>query len=181
MKALIIVDMQNDFMPDGALPVEGGREIIPAINALMNEVDLVVASRDFHPEDHISFASNHDKKGIGDVVDGQILWPDHCIQHTRGSQLVDGLEVEKIVKIVDKAYDRNVDSYSAFGGTDLHQFLQDKGVDEVIICGVATDYCVKYTALDAEKLGYRTLIAREACRAVDQSEGKKVLKKSLTC
>ena len=176
-KALIVVDVQNDFCPGGALPVPKGDEVVPVINSLMERFDLVVATMDFHPANHISFADNHPGKKPGDtiVVKGkkQILWPRHCVQNTKGAELVDSLRKELIDKIVYKGTDALIDSYSGFfdnnreNKTDLDEFLREKDVKEIYITGLATDYCVKFTALDGLFLGYDVFVVKDAVRGVN--------------
>lgn len=189
MKVLIVVDVQRDFCPGGALAVGDGDKIVPVINRLMRDggYDLIVASLDWHPADHVSFAANHPGKALFEdiVLRGlpQKLWPVHCVQNTPGAQLHPDLETERIGAYVYKGEDRNVDSYSAFkdnGGrreTALREILERAaaaaGVPlsqiEVDIVGLATDYCVKATALDAAKLGLKTAVLIDGSRAVDQS------------
>ena len=180
MKALIIVDMQNDFCPGGTLPVKDGNTIIPVINGLMKSFDLVVATQDWHPKDHGSFASNHGKKpGERVALNGldQILWPDHCVQGTAGAEFVKGLDVNRIVRVFQKGMDKGVDSYSGFNdnghknATGLEDYLKQQKVNEVYVVGLATDYCVKFTALDAVGLGLKTFIIPGACRGVDLQKG----------
>jgi nicotinamidase/pyrazinamidase len=176
MTALILVDIQNDFLPTGSLPVKQGDQIIPVVNKLIDEFDLVVASKDWHPKNHGSFASTHEKKP-GDVIEleglDQILWPDHCVQDSEGSEFVKGLKTDKIYKIIYKGTEENIDSYSAFFDnghrkkTELDDFLKKEGVNTVYIAGLAADYCVKFTALDAVNLGYKTFVVKDATRAVE--------------
>ncbi len=179
MEALIIVDVQNDFCPGGALPVKNGDEIIPLINELQKHYDLVVVSQDWHPKDHGSFASTHHKKLYSTIMlDGlsQVLWPDHCVQHTPGAELRADLDKTRIQHIVQKGTEPNIDSYSAFfdngwkKATGLHYYLKEKHVTDVHIVGLATDYCVKYTALDSTRLGYNTSVILEACRGIGLHE-----------
>ncbi len=180
MKALIIVDVQNDFCPGGALAVREGNQIVPLINVLQKHFDLVVATQDWHPKDHLSFASNHNKK-VGDSVslDGlqQILWPDHCVQGSKGAEFVPTLNMEKVERVFQKGVDRRIDSYSGFfdnghrKATGMGDYLKAKGVNEVFVVGIATDYCVKFTALDAAGLGFKTTLIRDACRGVDLQDG----------
>lgn len=176
MKALILVDIQNDFCPGGALPVKEGDKIIPFINQIQKHFELIVATQDWHPQNHGSFASNQGKKPGEKIMLGgmeQILWPDHCVQESRGAEFVKSFDLSRIAKIFHKGTDRNIDSYSAFfdnahkRATGLGDFLMQKNVNEVYIAGLATDYCVKYTALDALRLGFKTRILKEACRGVD--------------
>ena len=179
MKALIIVDMQNDFCPGGALPVKDGNTIVPVINDLMKKFDLIVATQDWHPKDHGSFASNHGKKpGEMIVLNGldQILWPDHCLQGTPGAEFVKGLDVKRITKVFQKGMDKDVDSYSGFfdnghkNATGLGDYLKQQKVTEVYAVGLATDYCVKFTALDAVGLGLKTFLITDACKGVNLSD-----------
>ena len=179
MKALIIVDMQNDFCPGGALAVKEGDQIVSLINKLQSKFELIVATQDWHPQNHKSFASNNGKK-VGEVVElnglKQILWPDHCIQNSHGAKLVAGLDQKKIDRIFQKGTDPEIDSYSGFFDnghkkkTGLDEYLRKKGVDEVFVVGLATDYCVKFTALDAVDLGFKTHLIQDACRGVNLSK-----------
>jgi nicotinamidase/pyrazinamidase len=181
VKALLLVDIQNDFIPGGALAVPRGDEVIAAANRLMPDYELVVATQDWHPPDHLSFASRHAGKQVGDVIelDGleQILWPDHCAQGSRGAELCAGLDASRIRHVVRKGTDRKIDSYSGFfdngqrKATELHDVLQRAGVDEVHVMGLATDYCVKFTALDAVELGYKTVLLLDGCRGVELRAG----------
>lgn len=181
MQALIVVDVQNDFLPGGALAVPDGDHVIPVINALMPQYDLVVATQDWHPAEHQSFASEHIGQQAGDTIDlhgvEQILWPDHCIQHSAGASFAAGLDVAHIDHVVRKGDDRHIDSYSGFFDNDhrkatgLEEFLRTRGVDELVICGLAMDYCVKFTALDAIKLGFATTVRADATRAVNLNDG----------
>lgn len=181
MKALIVVDIQNDFLPGGALAVEKGDEIIPVVNKLMRQFDLVIATQDWHPANHGSFASNHPGKKPGEmiVLNGlnQVLWPDHCVQGTSGAEFNAALERRRFSHIFQKGIDPAVDSYSGFFDngkkidTGLGNFLKSNEVSEVYVVGLATDYCVKYTALDAAALGFRTFVITDATRAVNLQKG----------
>jgi nicotinamidase/pyrazinamidase len=177
MKALLLVDLQNDFLPGGALGVEGSDKILPVVNELLSHsFDVVVATQDWHPADHGCFAETQGKK-VGDIVRlaglEQILWPMHCVQGTKGAELSADWDHQKVNKIFYKGTDANVDSYSAFydnahrKSTGLHEFLQSKGVKELYIGGLTTDYCVKYSVLDALKLKYVTYVILDACKAVN--------------
>jgi nicotinamidase/pyrazinamidase len=177
MTALIIVDLQNDFMPGGALGVNRGEEIVSVINDIINlSFDLIVATKDWHPLDHISFADNH-HKNPGDQIDvngvNQILWPRHCVQGSKGAEFVPGWRKEKIDKIIYKGTEKNIDSYSTFfdnghcRSTGLEDYLRSKGIKHLYISGLATDYCVKYSVLDALKLGFNVYVILDACRAVN--------------
>ncbi len=180
-RALIIVDLQNDFMPGGALPTKHGEEIVPVINALQPKFDVVVATQDWHPSTHASFASNHPGKKPGDVIDlnglEQILWPDHCVQGSRGADLHRDLDTAKIAKLAQKGTDPAIDSYSTFydngrrKSTGLERYLRENGVTDVYIGGLATDYCVLWSARDAIELGFKTHVIRDACRGVDLTPG----------
>lgn len=181
MRALILVDLQNDFCPGGALPVPDGHTVVPIVNRLMARFDLVIATQDWHPRDHGSFAVNHPDKQIGDVVelDGieQILWPVHCVQDTPGAELHPQLDRSRIDDFVKKGTERTVDSYSGFfdngrrHATGLAERLRARGVSDVYLCGLATEYCVKFTALDAADLGFTTWLVRDACRGIDRHAG----------
>ncbi|MFB3891991.1 MAG: bifunctional nicotinamidase/pyrazinamidase [Phycisphaerae bacterium] len=183
-RALILVDIQNDFCPGGALAVPSGHEVIGVANRLMGEFDLVVATQDWHPPGHGSFASSHAGAKVGDVVDlnglPQVLWPDHCVQCTAGAELAPGLNLAGIDKTIRKGADAGVDSYSGFFDngdsgrrkpTGLAEYLHARGVGEVYVMGLATDYCVKATALDAAALGFRTHLVLDGCRGVNIRDG----------
>jgi len=181
MKALVIVDVQNDFCPGGALPVAEGDLVVPIINGLQRHFDLVVATQDWHPPDHLSFAANHAGKTPGEVIDlngaPQVLWPVHCVQGTPGAAFVPALATEGITKVFRKGTARKVDSYSGFFDNDhrrttgLGEYLREQGVDAVYLVGLATDYCVKYSALDARHLGLETSVIVDACRGVELQPG----------
>ena len=180
-RALILVDIQNDFMPGGALPARGGDEVVPVLNRLQPLFDIVVATQDWHPQNHGSFASNHPGKKPGDVVDlhglQQILWPDHCVQGSRGAEFHRDLDRSHIDKIVQKGTDPAIDSYSTFfdngrkKSTGLEDFLRSNNVNELTIAGLATDYCVLWSVRDAIDLGFRTTVVRDACRGVELNVG----------
>jgi len=177
MSALVIVDMQNDFMPGGALPVAGGDKLVPVINQLMDHYSPVLATKDWHPKDHVSFAANHPGKKEGEVISfkgtDQILWPIHCVQETEGANFVSGLSEEKIDHIVYKGTDPKIDSYSGFFDnkglrkTGLEDFLRNQHIEEIAVVGVATDYCVLYTVLDALKLGFSVVVVEDGCAGVN--------------
>ena len=181
MKALLLVDIQNDFLPGGALPVPHGDEVVPIANRLMPDYEVIVATQDWHPGNHQSFASQHAGKQVGEVIelDGlhQMLWPDHCIQGTFGADFAVMLNRQWIGQIIQKGTDPTIDSYSGFfdnarrKATGLDRYLRDKHVDEVHVLGLATDYCVKATALDAVDLGFRTVLITEGIRGVELNEG----------
>ncbi len=180
-RALIIIDVQNDFVPGGALPTRGGDEVVPVINRLQPELELVVATQDWHPANHGSFASNHPGHKPGEVIDlhglQQILWPDHCVQGSKGAELHPALDRARIAKVVQKGTDPAIDSYSAFfdngrrKATGLEAYLREQQVTDVAIAGLATDYCVLWSARDAHSLGFRTHVIRDACRGVELQPG----------
>ena len=181
MKALLIVDLQNDFIPGGALPVPDGDAVMPVANRMQIYFNLVVATQDWHPANHGSFAANHTGRKPGDVIDlnglQQILWPVHCVQNTSGAAFVQGLETAGIDRVFRKGTDPGIDSYSGFfdnghlKNTGMGDYLKEKGTTDVYILGLATDYCVKYTALGAIQLGFNTFIIEDACRGVDLHPG----------
>ena len=175
MHALLVIDVQNDFCPGGALAVAGGDEIVDGINALMTDFDAVILTQDWHPAGHSSFASSHQAEpfSLTDMAYGpQVLWPDHCVQGTDGAAFHDGLRTDADL-IIRKGYNPDIDSYSAFFENDkttptgLDGYLKTRGVTAVTLVGLATDYCVAYSALDAAKLGYKTTVITNLCRAID--------------
>ncbi len=179
MQALILVDIQNDFLPSGSLPVADGDQVVPVANRLIEgfKVDQIVATQDWHPKQHASFASNHPGKRPFDVIDlngiEQVLWPDHCVQNTPGAEFAPGLKVDRIDRVFRKGEDPQIDSYSGFydnghlKDTGLGTWLEQHGVREVYILGLALDVCVKYTALDAQKLGFQSAVVIDGCRGVN--------------
>lgn len=179
--ALILIDIQNDFVPGGALAVPEGDAVIPVANWLMKHVDLVVATQDWHPVNHGSFVSQYPGKTVGDMVDlnglAQVMWPDHCIEKTNGAAFTKGLNVERIDHIVKKGTDAKIDSYSGFfdnghrKATGLEQYLKKQGVTQLIVVGLATDYCVKFTAIDARQLGFEVTLVTDGIRGVDLHKG----------
>lgn len=181
MKCLLVVDVQNDFIPGGALAVPAGDEVIAPINKLMDHFDCVVATQDFHPKGHVSFASAHEGHEIGEILEvnevAQMLWPDHCVEDSFGAELHELLDSDKIDFIVYKGTDLDVDSYSAFfdnkqgNSTGLSERLKEMGVTEVFVTGLALDYCVKFSALDALSEGFDVTLVRDASRAVDVAPG----------
>jgi nicotinamidase/pyrazinamidase len=162
MDALILVDIQNDFCPGGSLAVEGGDEIVPVANELQKKFNLVVATKDWHPPGHASFVT---------------LWNPHCVQGTEGAEFVAALDTSRVAHVFLKGTDPAVDSYSGFfdnehkRATGLGDYLRAQGVTDIFICGLATDYCVKFTALDALQLGFRTTVIADACRGVEVNAG----------
>jgi nicotinamidase/pyrazinamidase len=185
MKALILVDIQNDFVPGGALPVPDGDAIIPTVNALMPHFDLVVATQDWHPQNHGSFASNHPGKKVYEVIElnglQQILWPDHCVQGTPGADFVPGLNMNPVEAIFRKGTDPGIDSYSGFfdngkrKSTGLGDYLRGRGIDEVFVVGLAGEFCVNYTILDAADLGFKTYLIKDGTRALDAQNFEKAI------
>lgn len=181
MRALLLVDIQNDFMPFGALPVTRGDEVVEVANRLVPAFELVVASQDWHPLDHGSFARNHPGYAPGDVVElaglEQVLWPDHCVQNSPGASFHSGLDVASIDAVIRKGSDPAIDSYSAFfdnahrKDTGLTRLLRDAAVTEIVMLGLATDYCVLATALDARQAGFSVTVVRDGVRAVDLQPG----------
>ncbi len=179
--ALIMVDLQNDFCKGGSLEVPDGDAVIPLANQLQAKFDVIVATKDWHPKDHMSFASNHSEKKVGDVINvnglEQILWPDHCVQETHGAELHPLLNTFKIQKFFLKGTDKTVDSYSAFFDnahlrtTGLADYLLQQKINDIYIMGLATDYCVRFSCLDAAHLGFKTYIIQEACRGVELNPG----------
>ena len=181
MTALIIVDVQNDFCPGGALAVAGGDLVVPVINSILPRFDVVVATQDWHPRDHASFAANHPGTQVGQVVElaglAQVMWPVHCVQNTPGAQIRADLDTSGLDGLFQKGTDPLVDSYSGFfdngrlHATGLGDYLKGRGVTHVFVCGLATDYCVKWTALDALSLGFATTVISDACRGVELQGG----------
>ncbi|HEY7116008.1 MAG TPA: bifunctional nicotinamidase/pyrazinamidase, partial [Tepidisphaeraceae bacterium] len=179
MRALILVDIQNDFVPGGALAVTEGDQVAPVANRLAGSgrFELVVATQDWHPPDHGSFAVNHPGHKVGDVIDlnelSQVLWPVHCVRGTPGAEFVPGLETGRIAQVFRKGTDPSIDSYSGFydnghrRSTGMSEWLSDRGVRDVYVMGLATDYCVKFTALDGRKLGFDVTLVEDGCRGVE--------------
>ena len=176
-KALIVIDLQNDFCPGGALAVAGGDEIVPLVNAMIAEFDHVVLTQDWHPEGHSSFASQHDGKNPFESVSmpygEQTLWPDHCVQGTPGAEFHAGLQWTKAELVVRKGFRKAIDSYSAFFENDrttptgLGGYLKERGISDLTLVGLATDFCVAYSAIDAAKLGFQATVVMDGCRAID--------------
>lgn len=175
-KALIVIDVQNDFCPGGALAVPGGDEIVSGINALMAEFDAVILTQDWHPAGHSSFASSHTGKTPMELIDmpygPQVLWPDHCIQGTEGAAFHKDLRVDADL-IIRKGFRPAIDSYSAFfendqmTATGLEGYLRTRGLTELTMVGLATDFCVRFSALDAARLGFDVTVRLDLCRAID--------------
>jgi nicotinamidase/pyrazinamidase len=187
VNALLLVDVQNDFTPAtdkkpaGALAVPLGNEVIAVANRLMPHYELIVATQDWHPAGHKSFASEHPDHQVGEVIEweglAQLLWPDHCVQETLGAELCADLQRERISAVVQKGTDLNIDSYSGFfdnghrKATGLADVLRDHGVTSLDIMGLATDYCVKFTVLDALQIGFEVRVLLEGCRGVELQPG----------
>ena len=178
MKALIIIDMQNDFMPGGALAVPGGDQIIPLVNKLQDKFELVIATQDWHPENHSSFAENHHHKNEFDVIDldgiEQTLWPVHCIQTTDGADFHPHLNAARIEAIFRKGTNPKIDSYSGFydnahkKSTGLTGYLRGKGITSLYFCGLAAEFCVSFSVLDALTEGFKVTLFEDATRALNE-------------
>ncbi len=181
MRALVLVDLQYDFLPGGALAVSHGQETIAVAQRLIPKFDIVVATQDWHPRDHHSFAANHPGKSPGEMIDvgglPQVLWPVHCVQNSRGAELHEALERGKITAVFRKGIDPELDSYSGFydnghkKATGLADWLHQKKVNRLYVLGLATDYCVKFTVLDGRQLGFDVWLVEDGCRAVDLAPG----------
>ncbi len=181
MNALIIVDLQNDFLPGGALPVPQGDEVIPLANELQRRFELVLATQDWHPRDHGSFAANHPGKKPGDrnMLDGveQILWPVHCVQNTHGAEFAPSFDTSRIAHVFHKGIDPRIDSYSTFFDnahrrhTGLAHYLEKRGIKGIYLMGLALDYCVKYSMLDGRQLGLNTHVIVDGCRGIELEPG----------
>jgi nicotinamidase/pyrazinamidase len=180
-RVLLVIDVQNDFCPGGSLAVDDGDAVVSVINRLLPSLDHAVATQDWHPADHISFASRHPGRKPLDVVDAggieQVLWPDHCVQGSRGAELHPRLDSRRIGLLLRKGMGRDLDSYSAFFENDhrtdtgLRHYLEGRGLREIVLCGLATDYCVLSSAMDARRLGFAVTLVRDACRGVDFPKG----------
>jgi nicotinamidase/pyrazinamidase len=187
MKALIIVDVQNDFLPGGKLEVKNGDVVIPVINQLQEKFDLVVATQDWHPADHKSFASAHPGTNVFDkiLLNGfsQVLWPDHCVQQTAGAEFSKSLDTKKVEAIFRKGMDKNIDSYSGFfdngkkKATGMGDYLKGRGITEVFVTGLAADFCVNFTAQDALDLGFAATIISDATMPIDANNFEEIKKK----
>ncbi len=176
-QALIVIDVQNDFCPEGNLAVPGGNEIVAPINALMNDFSAVVLTQDWHPTDHASFASNHVGKSPFEMIDmsygAQVLWPDHCVMGSEGARLHPDLNTDRADMIIRKGYNRNIDSYSGFFENDqttptgLEGYLRTRSITDLVMVGLATDFCVSFSAQDAAQLGFNVSVRTALCRAID--------------
>ncbi|HUG62292.1 MAG TPA: bifunctional nicotinamidase/pyrazinamidase [Methylomirabilota bacterium] len=175
--ALIVVDVQNDFCPGGSLAVGDGDAVVPVINALAGRFEAIVLTQDWHPAGHASFASSHPGKAPFETIEMaygmQVLWPDHCVQGTDGAALHAGLDIPRAQLIIRKGYHAGVDSYSAFREADrttqtgLAGYLREREIARVFVVGLATDYCVGWTAVDARAAGFEAVVIEDACRAID--------------
>ena len=176
-KALLVIDVQNDFCPGGALAVTGGDSIVPLINDMMADYDVVLLTQDWHPAGHSSFATSHPDKAAFELIDmpygPQVLWPDHCVQGSHGAAFHPDLNTTRADMIIRKGFTPSIDSYSAFFENDrrtptgLEGYLRTRGITEIDMVGLATDFCVCYSALDAARLGFKTRVLTNACRAID--------------
>jgi len=181
VNALIIVDLQNDFLPGGALSVPRGDEVVPLANELQRKFELVLATQDWHPRDHGSFAANHPGKKPGDriILDGleQILWPMHCVQNTHGAEFAPSFDTSRVAHVFHKGTDPMIDSYSTFFDnahrrhTGLAHYLEKRGIKDIYLMGLALDYCVKYSTVDARELGFNTRVIVDGCRGIELEPG----------
>ncbi|WP_319561723.1 bifunctional nicotinamidase/pyrazinamidase [Marispirochaeta sp.] len=179
--ALIVVDLQRDFCPGGALAVKDGDAIVPAVNSIAGEFDKVIATRDWHPQDHISFASNHPGTKVQEILQlgdiEQIMWPDHCVPGTPGSDFHPDLDLRNLDLIISKGTSSGLDSYSGFFENDhttptgLEGYLKNLGITDLAVCGLATDYCVFFTVIDALHLGFNVDLVTDCVRGVDFPPG----------
>lgn len=178
--ALIVVDVQNGFTPGGNLAVAGADQIIPVINQLTKKFEYVVLTQDWHPEQHISFADNHENKVPFETIElpygTQVLWPKHCVQGTHDAEFHPELNISTAQLIIRKGFHPDIDSYSAFMEADrktptgLKGYLKEHQIDTVYIVGIATDFCVAWTALDAAQMGFKTYVIEDACKAIDLND-----------
>lgn len=176
-KALIVIDVQNDFCPEGALAVPQGDEIVSGINALMHDFQAVILTQDWHPAGHSSFASSHEGKAPFDLIEmpygPQVLWPDHCVQGSSGAAFHPALETNRADLVIRKGYNPDIDSYSAFFENDqttptgLEGYLRTRGITDLTLVGLATDFCVNFSAQDAAKLGFDVTVDLALCRGID--------------
>jgi nicotinamidase/pyrazinamidase len=181
MKTLVLVDIQNDFLPGGALAVPEGDVSVPIVNRLLPRFDLVVATQDWHPADHGSFAANHPGRQAFEMIElnglSQTLWPVHCVQNTGGACFAPGLDTRRVARVFPKGTDARVDSYSGLfdngrrSSTGMAEWLKERGARDLWVCGLATDFCVKFTALDAIAEGFRVHLITDACRGIDLPSG----------
>lgn len=184
MRTLIIIDAQNDFMPGGSLAVPGGDEIVPVMNSIQDKFDLIIASQDWHPQNHVSFASNHPERTVFDQIEvhgkPQTLWPDHCVQNSEGAEFHPDLHTEKWETIFRKGTNPEIDSYSAFydnghlKSTGLTGYLKEKGATELYMCGLAADICVYYSLMDAVENGFTCYFIEDASKPLDVENFEKL-------
>jgi len=177
--ALLVIDVQNDFMPGGALAVADGDAVVPIINTLATKFDHVILTQDWHPTAHISFATTHADKNPYDVIQApygpQTLWPEHCLQHTEGAAFHRALDIPHAELILRKGFRRHIDSYSAFLENDhrtptgLAGYLRERNLQRLFLCGLAYDFCVRYSAIDGKNLGFETIVIEDATRPVNLS------------
>lgn len=189
-EALIIVDVQNDFCPGGLLAVDKGNEIVAPINDLMADFQAVVLTQDWHPRDHSSFAANHDGANPFEMIDmpygPQVLWPVHCVQGTGGAKFHAGLQTDRADMIIRKGFHKDIDSYSAFFENDhntptgLDGYLRTRGIDTLTFVGLATDFCVSFSAQDAVRLGYKVTVLESLCRAIDLDGSLEIAREKMT-
>lgn len=187
--ALIVVDLQNDFCPGGALAVSGGDEIVPLVNRLIGKFEHVILTQDWHPAGHSSFASSHPGKEPFSTVEmpygPQTLWPDHCVQGTRGADFHPGLEWTKAELVIRKGFRTAIDSYSTFFENDhttptgLAGYLRERGITDLTLVGLATDFCVAYSAIDARRLGFKAKVLLDGCRAIDLGGSLEAMKQQM--
>lgn len=180
-RALIMVDLQNDFCKGGSLEVPNGDEVVVLANQLQSYFHCLIATKDWHSQNHVSFASNQPGHKVGDVISvdniPQVLWPDHCVQNTWGSEFHPSFNTKDVDKIIYKGSDKNIDSYSTFfdnehlRSTGLEDYLRKENITDVYVLGLATDYCVKYSCLDAVQLGFSVYVIEDACRGVELQNG----------
>ena len=185
MKTLVIIDVQNDFLINGSLAVPNGNDVIEPINQIIKSYELVIATKDWHPLDHVSFASNHPGKKIGDVVKvgnlDQILWPEHCVQESKGSDFPTSLNSEMIKKIIYKGVNSHIDSYSGFydngkiRSTGLTNYLKANNVTTIDYVGLATEYCVKFTVLDSIEEDFKTRVIMTGIKGINLEDANKAL------
>lgn len=179
--ALLVTDIQNDFCPGGALPVQEGDKIIPTINKLMYKFYKIIGTQDWHPENHMSFARNHPGKNDYDIIDingeSQVLWPVHCVWGTRGADFHPEIITKKFDIIIRKGNNPNIDSYSAFRENDkktitgLEGYLKNLGIEQVFLCGLALDYCVFYSAIDCKEAGFETYVILDVTKGINSPSG----------
>lgn len=180
-QVLLVIDVQNDFCPGGSLAVHDGDKVVPVVNRLASHFDLVVATQDWHPENHVSFAKNHPGKNVHDQIEvngiSQVLWPAHCVAGTRGADFHPALNTENFKLILRKGTHPSIDSYSAFMENDkktvtgLEGYLKGLRIEHIYVCGLATDYCVFHSVMDAARIGFKTYAVIDGCRGVDVPQG----------